>query len=255
MKYMYAFRYVFENPKWMANMLAATICILVPIVGPIVLLGYGFEIVEALHRRKESRYPDFDTNRLTEYLMRGVWPWLVQLVASLPISLVVIFLYVCFIAGVALAPDKIRGIVVVVLILLFFLAVVLLAVAITVVLLPLTLRAGLTQDFGQAFSVVFMKDFIKRMWREMILVELFVFASGFVLGLAGMLLCFVGVYPAAALSQLANQHLVLQLYELYLQRGGTPIPLKPDSSGGEDGDLPSVYEEPPAEGIQTPEQP
>jgi hypothetical protein len=44
---------------------------------------------------------------------------------------------------------------------------------------------------------------------------------------AGLLLCCVGILPATALILVAQYHLFYQLYELYLQRGGEPIPLKP----------------------------
>ena len=41
-------------------------------------------------------------------------------------------------------------------------------------------------------------------------------------------MCCVGVYFAAPLVLLAQFHLWHQLYGLYLERGGTPVPLKPD---------------------------
>jgi hypothetical protein len=39
----------------------------------------------------------------------------------------------------------------------------------------------------------------------------------------GMLLCFVGVYPAAAIANMAIQHIQTQLYLHYLEEGGEPI--------------------------------
>src|SRR2546421_9036691 len=87
MKYMQAYRYLFESPKWGMNLLWAVLSQFVPVIGAIVCLGYGFDMIETLHRRKDSRYPDIDMNRLGEYLMRGLWVFLVQLVASLPFAL------------------------------------------------------------------------------------------------------------------------------------------------------------------------
>jgi hypothetical protein len=57
------------------------------------------------------------------------------------------------------------------------------------------------------------------------------------------------------LLMLAQCHLWHQLYELYLERGGSPVPLKPSSTHADDEDLPMVYEEPRSEGIQSPEEP
>jgi hypothetical protein len=255
MNYMKAYGFIFESPKWMGNLVAAAISFLVPVAGEMVLFGYGFDIIESLHRRKNSRCPDFDTNRLSEYLLRGLWPWLARFVASLPLAFVLVAFYVCFILGMAFAPDRQRSIVALVLIPLFFLAVLALAIVVNLVLTPITLRAGFTQEFGEAFSLAFAKDFIKRVWLESVLASLFLVASGVVLNLIGIMLCCVGVYAAAGLVMLAQCHLWLQLYELYLERGGTPIPLKAESQGDDDEDLPSAYEAPPSEGIQAPEEP
>jgi hypothetical protein len=47
-----------------------------------------------------------------------------------------------------------------------------------------------------------------------------------VLMIGGFMLCCVGAFPAATLALFANAHLLYQLYEVYLFRGGQPIPLK-----------------------------
>jgi hypothetical protein len=60
----------------------------------------------------------------------------------------------------------------------------------------------------------------------MILAQLFVVISGMIVGTIGLLVCCVGFYPATTLVMLAQAHIWFQLYQLYLARGGTPIPLK-----------------------------
>jgi hypothetical protein len=55
---------------------------------PIVFSSYLFEVIDALQRDPEHKdYPDFDSNRLMEYLTRGDWPFLMQLVLSFNIGL------------------------------------------------------------------------------------------------------------------------------------------------------------------------
>ena len=44
---------------------------------------------------------------------------------------------------------------------------------------------------------------------------------------AGMLICCIGTIFTAGFVAIAGAHLDWQLYELYLARGGEPIPLKP----------------------------
>ncbi len=228
-RYMRAYEYVFDSSDWVMNLLFLSICQLIPVVGSLLMLGYQFEIIEALHRRPQAVYPKFDFNKFVEYLTRGVWPLLVSLVVGLAASVLIVPLFFCvvFVPMVAASGGgeemAVFG---------FFLtmaAVILLTLFLTLVLalfmVPMALRAGLAQEFGAAFDMGFVKDFIRRMWKEIILEQLFILITGTVLALLGMLIC-IGIYPAAALIVLAQSHLYHQLYRLYLARGGTLIPLK-----------------------------
>jgi hypothetical protein len=224
MQYIQAYRFVFQSPKWFMNLLFSALCILVPVVGQMVLMGWAFEVIEALLVSRGA-YPDFDTNRLGKYLMRGLWPFLVYLVVSVPVSMVggVIYMITVF-AGAALAQD--HPMVLWVIFPFVFVLVVALSLLTHIVLVPLCLRAGLGQDFASAFSVEFVKDFLKRMWKEMLLVWLFLVVTAPFVAIAGLLLLCVGIYFAQALIMLAQYHFWYQFYDLYLQRGGTPIPLQ-----------------------------
>src|SRR6187402_2302160 len=93
-EYMRMYQYVFENPNWMMNVLLSALCLLIPVVGPVVVIGYQYEVVLGLLATHGQSYPSFNFDRFADYLMRGVWPFLVQLVASLvltPVILVLVF--------------------------------------------------------------------------------------------------------------------------------------------------------------------
>src|SRR5262245_15579904 len=78
MQYVRAYRYIFDSLKWMTNVLLCAVCSLIPVIGPLILFGYMFELVEFMHRRKSDvGYPDFTFDRFSTYLMRGLWPFLV----------------------------------------------------------------------------------------------------------------------------------------------------------------------------------
>ncbi len=224
-----AYNYVFRNPNWVPNVLYATLCQLIPVVGPIVMMGYQYEIVEMLHRNPHGEHPNFDFNRFVNYLTRGVWPFLVALVASLVlVPLIAIVAIVMFGALAAAGPrNNDAGPIIV---LLIFAAQCLIglgsALLFALVLPPMQIKAGLAQDFGSAFDFAFIKDFLGKMWLELILGALFVMVSAVVVMFAGALLCCVGVYPAGTLVMLAQAHFKYQYYELYLARGGMPIALK-----------------------------
>jgi hypothetical protein len=111
--------------------------------------------------------------------------------------------------------------------------VVILAVSIlsVFVTLPAELQAGLGREFNLSRMVAFVKDFNKRVFKEMLVAVLFLVAVAVVAELAGLLLFCVGIYFTIAVVVMAQHHVQFQLYQLYLERGGTPI----DRAGTESG--------------------
>ena len=240
MRYIDSYRFAFQSDNWQKNLLFASVCVLIPYVGMIVLWGYLFEITEFKHRHgDEEPHPDFDFNRFADYLKRGVWPFLVRLVLGLVTVPLVLVLYVgIFLVAIAEPPTSI----VVMLAMATVVGLGLLTIALTVVTIPIYFRAGFQQDFAAAFSLDYVKQFVRLTWRETILSSLFLAGSSFVLAVVGLLFCYVGVFPAMALIMFAQAHIEYQLYELYLRRGGSEIPLKtpapPVVSGGPSAYLP-----------------
>jgi len=222
MRYWHSYQYVFISPKWLTNLLAGIVCMFVPVLGEIVLLGYNFEVIEAMLRDGEENYPDFDMNRVMNYLWRGAWPFIIQLVASLPLFLVIIVTYFVFVAAMVTSQGD-PGIWVYLLFGGFLItALVFAAVILPFLILPLELRAGLSKNLRAAFSREFYFDLIRRCWKELIVAQLFIFASGLPLVLIGLLLCGMGTAPARALIMFARSHLMYQIYNRYLEKGGVP---------------------------------
>jgi len=236
MEYMRAYHYIFENPNWMTTVLyigLLSLAGIIPGVGIILqlfFLGYQFEVLEALLRTRGTKYPDFDFGRIGEYLGRGVWPFLVNLVVAfvlLPLiymALIVLGVIVAVFASLAgddAAPviATIGGSFAVVIFSGFVIAMMMLVA-------PMILRAGLAQDFAAAFQFRWISDFVRKMYVEMILAGLFMMATAVGLGLLGLLACFVGILAVTPIILLAQTHLLYQLYSIYLTRGGTPVPVK-----------------------------
>lgn len=229
-RYMYAYNYVFENPNWMTNMLYAAVCMLIPVIGPLILLGYQFEIVETLHRNPGRTYPDFDFNKFTYYLTRGIWPFLVQLVCSLPMVFVVMFFYVfmviSMIAAGAAGGKEYGGVFIMLAIFVDIFVMTVVSVVLGMVIQPFILRAGLSQDFAQGFKFGWAFDFLKKNWVQILMFQLFFVVTSTPMAMIGMVLCVIPLYAVIALLILAQANMHLQLYHLYLARGGEPIPLK-----------------------------
>jgi signal transduction histidine kinase len=230
MHYFRSYGFMFKSPNWMINMLIIILSFIVPIVGPIVAIGYFFAIIEHMHRRgSDETYPDFDFNRLTSYLLPGLWPFLAEFLLSLPL-LIYIFAAYIGVLFMALGVDKKQfDPELMVAISIGLAAVGLLLIVITaLVRIPIYLKAGLQQEFAAAFSWAFYWDFMGRVGVQTVLLLLFEMFTAPFIAFAGMLLCFIGIYPANAMIIFGQHHLLYQLYQVYLREGGTPIPLKPE---------------------------
>jgi hypothetical protein len=224
----------FKSPKWLLNLLFGGICILIPIVGPIVLMGWHATVFYGRSRREAgeidywrlppAQWPEFDFGRFVVYLQRGLWPFLAALVASFALMPV---MFVCFLPmflSSAFAHDRETGeeiaVVAIVISGLLAIGVALLA---NFVLAPFMLRAYALQDFKATFSFPWVRDFLSRMWKELLLVFLFSFAVGIVFGIGGYVLLCVGIYFTAGIVMFSAGHLQRQLIDLYVQRGGEPL--------------------------------
>lgn len=257
MHYLQSYRFVFKSPNWLTNLLLVAVCSIIPVVGPIVLIGYLFEVIDAFiglrlaRRIGKSRptseafgeqvtdalpvegdyfletYPDFNFNRFAEYLTRGIWPFLTRLIVGM---IVVMFAVAFLILGMMIAGFAATNYdspaIFFLIYALFWFVYVFLMLAMGILTTPIYLRAGLSCDFARSFSMTFYRDFMKRVGKEVVLAELFVAATGAVFTIVGLLMCYVGIFPAIALIQYAHHHLEYQLYELYLERGGEPVERK-----------------------------
>jgi hypothetical protein len=224
MRYLRSYRFLFDNAYWAINLLAATLCQAIPVVGAMVFTGFAFEMIEAIERGGDRDCPTFDRDRLRPYLWRGLWPVIVQVIAVLPVLLIawiVGMVLVAVIAGEAERSTTGARLGLAALAPFGLLAVGLLSVLLT----PMTLFVGLRQEVSGAM-VTFSHDFLQRVGRETVLAQLFITVTGGSLVLFGMFLICVPVFPALAIVHFAQYHLLAQLYRLYRERGGEPLAIR-----------------------------
>lgn len=230
---MRAYNFIFDNPAWMTTVLLMGLLFIgtmIPGVGIILQLlfiGYQFMIVDSLLATQGSHYPTFDFGRLGDYLSRGLWPFLVSLVATFVLLPV---LYIGLLAGglaigglSSVAGDDLGHVLGLVLGGLFMLAFIALMFAVAFYFFAMQLRSGLAQDFGSAFQFAWLNDFVRRMWVDMVIVALFMIVSVLLLEVIGLLAFCVGIFFVLPLVAMAQAHFLYQLYSIYLSRGGTPI--------------------------------
>jgi hypothetical protein len=224
----------FKSPKWMMNLLLGGVCGLIPIVGPMVILGWLITGFWARRDENFETFPDFDFSHFSKYLERGLWPFLVTFVVAMGASIVLVPLVwllmipMILIGGASSGGDaNVGGCFAVIAMILTILIYTVMTVGLMLLLVPLKIRACLTQDFAQSFDFGFVKRFLALTWKEIVLSSFFVVAASFVLTFLGMLVFCVGVYFAGVVIYFSWTHLNKQLYTLYLSRGGEPVPLSP----------------------------
>jgi hypothetical protein len=224
----------FKSPKWMMNLLLGGVCVLIPIVGPMVVLGWLITGFWARQDENFETFPDFDFSHFGKYLERGLWPFLVAFVVGMAFSMVmvplawVLMIPAMLVGGLSSGGEantsSCLGFIAMILMMLFFAVMIF---AMMLVLVPLKIRASLTQDFAKSFDVGFVKRFLALTWKEIVLSSLFVMITGTLFVCLGMIVFCVGMYFAIVLVYFSWMHLHKQLYTLYLNRGGEPVPLSP----------------------------
>lgn len=217
------------------NMLLAGVCVLIPIVGQIVVMGWFITGFWGREDKNPETFPAFNFEEFGKYLERGLWPFLVVLVATIllvPIMCILI-IPIMFLGGLLAAhqgaSSDFAGVIVGISMALFYL---LMMTLMALLLAPLKLRASLTQDFVKSFNFAFIMRFIALTWKENIIAWLFLMVASIGLTIGGVLVFCVGIYFAMVVIYFAWTHLYSQLYALYLSRGGEPVPRSPKLSDG-----------------------
>jgi hypothetical protein len=229
-EYFTALRFPRSRPDWVKNTLISCLFLLIPVLNQLIVFGYAYEITEYLHRGLGPGYPQFDLKRFGAYVQRGVWPFIIAFIVQTILQPVMQVLLQGTMFGTMAAFDaseETGTIVAAIVIPLVIVLLIALITLLTLFLTPLLMRAGLSQDFVQAFKFRWIVDFVKRMWVETILVNIFVIMTNIIALSLGCLAFCIGFFFMGMYMAIAGAHLNYQLYELYLARGGEPIPLKP----------------------------
>ncbi len=220
MQYLQPFLYFVRKPNTgYKNVLIGCLGTLVFVVGEIVLLGYRAKVSEELERDPDLKdHPDVDLDRLAVYLQRGIWPYLVKFLSLM--FLMSIGVVISAIVGIGVyqivqEPILAFGIFYLLYFVCFLLA--------TTLVWPMEYHAQITGKFAPLADFRFAIRFARTCWVSTFkAVLMHTMLSGLTLML-GLVLCGVGLYPAIVIVQMAEQHLMTQLYLLYLEEGGEPL--------------------------------
>lgn len=215
-----AFTYFARKPKTgFTNVLIGCLAPLVPVLGAMVLFGYRAEVSEELERDPDLQdYPDISLDKLMNYLNRGIAPFLAQLVFVLVFLPLTMILTLTAGFGVhAAAGEPIYGVGAGAVVFLFSTY-----VGMTI-LWPMEYHAMLTGKFSPMKEFQFAIRFLRLCGFSTVTTIFFYSILANVLLILGTLCFIIGQYPAVVIQQMAEQHLMTQLYLKYLEEGGEPL--------------------------------
>ncbi len=220
-------RAVWDAPRRNENLLLGCLVTLIPVAGPIVMTGWRAEYHQRLLRGHPDPLVKFDFADFGHYLGRGVNPFVANLVVMLPAMLGIYALgvgvgLVATVVGTTLESTGVvhAGQVAGGVLLLLG------TVLVSAVANAAQTRAELTEDVGETLNLGAILSYVRSTWTP-VLTKMLIFAVvGGLVMVAGVLACFVGVYLAAVLLQLAQVHLRWQIYSRHLAMGGEAIPVR-----------------------------
>ncbi len=220
-----AIKSIFEGPNWPSNLLWLTIAVLLQsfVVGQVFLFGYGVALLQHRAGVPGRKSPDIDSDRLGDYFMQGLWPFLVYMVASLLVTLVVLVPAAALVLLLLVLGSQLESTNRVLLVLGSLPVCVLLIIPFVVLLGPIAIRAMICQNFMQSFDLNWCKSFIQLTFWEMVISTAILCLLGIVIYFIGAALFCVGALPATGVMSGAAMHLLAQWYELFLSRGGQAV--------------------------------
>jgi len=57
MRYQRSYGFVFQSPDWAINLLAGSACVLLPVVGWALFIGYLVEVADSIRQQPDEPYP------------------------------------------------------------------------------------------------------------------------------------------------------------------------------------------------------
>ncbi|PQO28022.1 hypothetical protein C5Y96_16740 [Blastopirellula marina] len=224
--YMEAVSDVFGNPNWFVNILLAGVAFLlsavIPVVGALFAWGYIGEIIGARAYGRTNSYPDFDLNRLGDYVMRGLWMSLAAFAVSMCVVPIMMLAWGVMAALMATNNDALA----VVGFVIYFVMIIAGNLFVFFVTCPIVIRAGMLNDLVSAFDFKWIMDFIRKMWVELFLGGIVLYFVAMFFMLIGCLALCVGYIPAAGAVAVMGGLFITQLYQVYVYRGGEALPFK-----------------------------
>ncbi len=203
----------------------------IPVLGAMVSYGYLFDDYEKLLKEGRPAPTEFKIfDKFGEYLQRGVMPFLAVLLVGIGAWFLSMLCMVPFfiLSGILAKGSEEASMVFMIL---GQLVSGLLNGVLNFIALPIAFRVGLSNRFEEITNVNWSFSMVKAMWLPMLIAAILSWFIAMIGLTAGFLLCCVGIIPAGALIQCFYFQIQRQIYEIYITKGGEPIPLQVETIG------------------------
>ena len=200
-----AFRFVFEDPEWVAKVLIGGImALLTPlIIGALFLLGYSVELVQNVRAGAEQPLPRWDD--LGGKAGKGLKLGIVFLIWSLPILVLTILLILLMLAA---GEDETA---ILALSLCFGSLTLLWSLVLAFATPAIVIHFAETEQIGAGLQVGRILSFTLNHIGEVLIAVLISWVAGLVAGLVGTLLCGIGLLFTGFWASMVQYHLYGQI--------------------------------------------
>jgi hypothetical protein len=210
MDYGNAFTYQFKDDEWIKKFAIAALFILIPIIGPLFLAGWGLEITRRVIAADPEPLPPW--NDFGNYLVKGIQLIVIGFVYALPIILVQACTQGVYIAGSEnIYNDDTFAVIGVI-----FQTCLGCLTFLYSIFLGLFLPAAIGHfaaegSFGAAFRVGEIFQILKSGFAAYLIVLVFSFVLPFI-AMLGLMLCLIGVLFTAPYALMVSQYLIGEAY-------------------------------------------
>jgi len=201
-----SFSFVFDDKNWVEKILIGGLISLIPIVGPILLLGYAIQLVRNVRKHEPDPLPAWD--EWGEKLAEGVKLILIYLVWALPL----IILSLLFVIPMAAAGDSDSGSAIASFFgLCFGCFTFLYAIVLSLAIPGITIKFAENGEFSDGFKFGEILAFTKEHLGQIIIVALVSWIVYLIAGLIGSLLCLIGLIFTNFWASLVQYHMIAQI--------------------------------------------
>lgn len=202
-----SFGYIFQDQDWFKKLLLPALCMLIPIVGWMVALGWALKAARNVMDGREAPLPDLDFGN---DILRGFFAFLIGFVYSLPVS--IINKMGGWVRNWGYRGNEVAmvgtGLVTAVLALIAFL----LGVVATFISVAAIAHYVAKDDLGAAFRLNEVFDILKANLGDWVIVVLGTILAVGIIGPLGTIACIIGVVLTLTYGLAVMGHLIGQAY-------------------------------------------